>query len=443
MAQSESIAAPATPAAAAKGAEANLSAKKAGSPADANANVNPHPNAYARDRGASSPLASTPAPTRPPAPLPVTSAQRAETAPTASDGALARKPGPALTLAAPVSEVESKPAEVTAAGADPNASKEVEASSAKAMVGSAKLMRARSFRLNREWAKAIPLYEDFIAENRDSIDLPYALLELGRTYAQVGATEAALTRFYMVLDMAVYVDSPSIVQAREVSYSAQYDIAQIQMELGNYGQAARLFRGMHKLPLKAEDLANVYLNCARALKLSGDKFGAANEYRSMVELFSDNMVLAEARFELAVLYAELGRRDEALQQVLAFFERQKNSGIPDEAWRYWQRRAGNQLANMFYSAGNLPEAAELYGKLLQLSSETRWRWPLLYQVGLVAEQMKDLAKAKAVFTELAEAKAEGLPSDVAELPKLAQWRLEHLNWSDRIDTELKSLKPEA
>ena len=361
----------------------------------------------------------------------------------ASEGALARKPGPALILAAPVSEVESKPTEVTAAGADTNASKEVEASSAKAMVGSAKLMRARSFRLNREWAKAIPLYEDFIAENRDSIDLPYALLELGRTYAQVGATEAALTRFYMVLDMAVYVDSPSIVQAREVSYSAQYDIAQIQMELGNYGQAARLFRGMHKLPLKAEDLANVYLNCARALKLSGDKFGAANEYRSMVELFSDNMVLAEARFELAVLYAELGRRDEALQQVLAFFERQKNSGIPDEAWRYWQRRAGNQLANMFYSAGNLPEAAELYGKLLQLSSETRWRWPLLYQVGLVAEQMKDLAKAKAVFTELAGAKAEGLPSDVAELPKLAQWRLEHLNWSDRIDTELKSLKPEA
>jgi len=304
-------------------------------------------------------------------------------------------------------------------------------------------MRARSFRINHEWARAIPLYEAFIVENPESVDLPYALLELGRTYAQVGATEAALSRFYRVLDMAVYVDSPSILQAREVSYSAQYDIAQIQMGLGNYGQAARLFRGMHKLPLNGVDMANIYLNCARCLKLSGDKFAASNEYRALLELFKDPTVLAEGRFELAVLYAELGRRDEALQQVLAFFERQKNSGMPDESWRYWQRRAGNQLANMFYSAGNLAEAAELYGKLLQLSTETRWRWPLLYQVGLVAEQMKDLAKAKAVFTELAGAKAEGMPSEVAELPKLAQWRLEHLNWSERIDTELKSLKPEA
>lgn len=367
----------------------------------------------------------------------------AASAPSEGEGTPPAPPGGPASPPVPAHGAEPSPAEVNLGVADSAANKAESATNLKLAAASAKLMRARSFRLNQQWAQAIPLYEAFIAENRESIDLPYALLELGRTYAQLGATEAALTRFYMVLDMAVYVDSPSILQAREVSYSAQYDIAQIQMVLGNYGQAARLFRGMHKLPLKEVDLANIYLNCARALKLSGDKFGASNEYRALLELFTAPTVLAEARFELAVLYAELGRRDEALQQVLAFFERQKKSGMPDETWRYWQRRAGNQLANMFYTAGNLPEAAELYGKLLQLSTETRWRWPLLYQVGLVAEQMKDLAKAKAVFTELAGAKAEGLSSEVAELPKLAQWRLEHLNWSERIDTELKSLKPEA
>jgi hypothetical protein len=78
-----------------------------------------------------------------------------------------------------------------------------------------------------------------------------------------------------------------------------------------------------------------------------------------------------------------------------------------------------------------------------LSGDARWRWPLLYQVGLVAEQMKDFAKAKVTYTELAAAKAEGLTAEVAELPKLAQWRLEHLKWAERMDAELNSLKPSA
>jgi hypothetical protein len=64
-------------------------------------------------------------------------------------------------------------------------------------------------------------------------------------------------------------------------------------------------------------------------------------------------------------------------------------------------------------------------------------------VGLVAEQMKDFAKAKVSYTELAAARAEGVSGEVAELPKLAQWRLEHLKWAERMDTELNSLKPGA
>jgi tetratricopeptide (TPR) repeat protein len=200
---------------------------------------------------------------------------------------------------------------------------------------------------------------------------------------------------------------------------------------------------MRRLPLIDGDRASIHLAGAQALKLAGDKPGALEEYQALLQSFSDSPLAPEARFEMAVVYAELGRRDDAVREVLALFERQKNSGSSDETWLYWQRRAGNQLANMFYSAGNLSEAAELYGKLLQLSGDARWRWPLLYQVGLVAEQMKDFVKAKISYTELAAAKAEGVSADVAELPKLAQWRLEHLKWAERMDSELNSLKPGA
>ena len=311
----------------------------------------------------------------------------------------------------------------------------------KAAEAIANLTLARSFRRNQDWGQAIPLYEAYILDNPHSPELPMALLELGRTYAQAGANEAALSRFYSVLDMAVNQESASLTQGREVAYSAQYEIAQTQMALGRYAQAARLFRGMRKLPLIEADRANVYLSCARALKLAGDKPGAAEEYQALLESCSDSPLALEARFELAVVYAELGRRDDAVREVISLFEQQKSSGdISDEMLRHWQRRAGNQLANMFYSAGDLPEAAELYGKLLQLSGDERWRWPLLYQVGLVAEQMKEFAKAKGTYTELAAAKAEGLSAEVAELPKLAQWRLEYLKWAERMDAELTSLK---
>ena len=356
--------------------------------------------------------------------------------------AKAEVPPAAVQAAAPASGPEKDPAP---AARDPAAEaalvhEDNPGAKTKAAEAIANLTLARSFRRNQDWGQAIPLYEAYILDNPHSPELPMALLELGRTYAQAGANEAALSRFYSVLDMAVNQESASLTQGREVAYSAQYEIAQTQMALGRYAQAARLFRGMRKLPLIEVDRANIYLSCARALKLAGDKPGAAEEYQALLESCADSPLAPEARFELAVVYAELGRRDDAVREVMALFERQKSSGSSDETWRYWQRRAGNQLANMFYSAGNLPEAAELYGKLLQLSGDERWRWPLLYQVGLVAEQMKEFAKAKGTYTELAAAKAEGLSAEVAELPKLARWRLEHLQWAERMDAELTSLR---
>ena len=362
-------------------------------------------------------------------------AAQAEVPPAAAHGVAAHD-------AAPASGAEKVPAPAAhgPAGEAAGVHEDNPGAKAKAAEALGNLTLARSFRRNQDWGQAIPLYEAYIVDNPHSPELPMALLELGRTYAQAGANEAALSRFYSVLDLAVNQEGALFTQGREVAYSAQYEIAQTQMALGRYAQAARLFRGMRKLPLIDVDRANVYLSCGRALKLAGDKPGAAEEYQALLQAFSDSAVAPEARFELAVIYAELGRSDEAVREVMLLFERQKSSGGSDEMWRYWQRRAGNQLANMFYSAGNLPEAAELYGKLLQLSGDARWRWPLLYQVGLVAEQLKNFAKAKATYTELAAAKAEGVSAEVAELPKLAQWRLEHLKWAERMDAELASLK---
>ena len=310
----------------------------------------------------------------------------------------------------------------------------------KAIASSGSLALARMFRRDRDWGKAIPPYESYLSENPNAPDRALVLLELGRTYAQAGALEAALSRFYLVLDSAVNQSGATFLEAREVAYSAQYEIAQTQMALGRHAQAARLFRGMRQLPLADEDRARVYLFSARALNLAGDKSGAVDDYRALLQTFPASEVASEARFEFVVLLAELGRRDQALVEVLALFESDKRSSTEEESWQHWQRRAGNKLANMFYDAGNLPESAELYAKLLPLSADPGWRWPLLYQIGLVAEQMKNFARAREVYVELASAKAEKLPTEIAELPRLARWRIEHLDWVKTTESELKSLK---
>lgn len=310
----------------------------------------------------------------------------------------------------------------------------------KAIASSGSLALARMFRRDRDWGKAIPPYESYLGENPNAADRALVLLELGRTYAQTGAYEAALSRFYLVLDSAVNQSGGTFLEAREVAYSAQFEIALTQMALGRHAQAARLFRGMRQLPLADEDRARVYLFSARALSLAGDRPAAADEYRALLQTFPASELASEARFEFVVLLAELGRRDESLVEVMALFESDKRSGAAEEAWRYWQRRAGNKLANMFYDAGNLPESAELYAKLLPLSADPTWRWPLLYQIGLVAEQMKNFARAREVYVELASAKAENLPTEISELPRLARWRIEHLDWVKSTESALKSLK---
>ena len=340
------------------------------------------------------------------------------------------------SAAAAPTEISARPKSDGGDLSDPRKDSELN----KAIASSGSLALARLFRRDRDWGKAIPPYESYLSENPNAPDRALVLLELGRTYAQTGALEAALSRFYLVLDSAVNQSGGTFLEAREVAYSAQYEIAQTQMALGRHAQAARLFRGMRQLPLADEDRARVYLFSARALNLAGDKSGAVDDYRALLQTFPASEVASEARFEFVVLLAELGRRDQALVEVLALFESDKRSSTEEESWRHWQRRAGNKLANMFYDAGNLPESAELYAKLLPLSADPGWRWPLLYQIGLVAEQMKNFARAREVYVELASAKAEKLPTEIAELPRLARWRIEHLDWVKTTESELKSLK---
>lgn len=307
---------------------------------------------------------------------------------------------------------------------------------------SGRLQLARSFRRTLNWGLAIPVYEEFLRDFPASPDYPVALLELARTFAQSGANEAALSRFYSLLDYVLKQDEAASKEALELSYTAQYEIAQIHLAQGRFAQAARLLKGMHTLPLADANRARVFFACARALKFSGDRPAAVEEYLALLKFVPESALEAETRGELIMLLTGLDRGDEALRELLALTDRASAPAPSADAlpWRYWQGKAGNAVANMFYLAGRLEAAGQLYGKLAKISAEPQWLWPLLYQQGQVAERLKNFEQAKAFYNELAAATAKDVPKEIANLPAAGRARLDHVGWMVQMATDLQGLK---
>jgi hypothetical protein len=107
-------------------------------------------------------------------------------------------------------------------------------------------------------------------------------------------------------------------------------------------------------------------------------------------------------------------------------------------WRrsHWQRRTGNQLANDFFEAGDILNAHSIYASLLELSPEPTWRLPLIYQIALCYERLGLLDRAQTSYQSIVAASGTAPPPELAELFRMAAWRLEHLNWRERLEKQV-------
>ncbi len=83
-----------------------------------------------------------------------------------------------------------------------------------------------------------------------------------------------------------------------------------------------------------------------------------------------------------------------MQQVLLLLQSQEeNVSKNPEVWVYWQRRAGNEIANQLYKEGDYLDALQIYQSLAELDSSAAWQAPVWYQIGLVYEQLQQWQKA--------------------------------------------------
>jgi tetratricopeptide (TPR) repeat protein len=141
----------------------------------------------------------------------------------------------------------------------------------------------------------------------------------------------------------------------------------------------------------------------------------------------------------------MSRNDEAMSITLKLLRAEKSRVAADpRRWNFWQRRAGNQLANTFFQSGDLADALVIYNGLAAISPEPAWHLPVLYQVGLCYEGLHQLDRAQAAYQSIidAAAKLQGQQqpaASITELTQMAAWRIQQLGWRDDVNHRLTTL----
>lgn len=301
---------------------------------------------------------------------------------------------------------------------------------------------ARMYRKQAIFTKASAVYEKFLKLYPDDPRVPDALLELGRCQRALGAHKNAINRFYNVINSTLKLPPESYEHYQLLAKTAQFEIAETHFETGNFVEAAKFFDRLRLLDLAPEDRARAHFKSACALLNAGDPEKAATKLAQFVEQWPRDVNVPEARYLLALTLRQLGRTEEALTITLALLRTEQSNAAEDpKGWAYWQRRTGNQLANDFFQSGDTLSAVTIYEGLSRLSDSNAWRLPIIYQIGLCYERLRQADRATQAYQDIINTVAhptgkEPIGSELTELAKMAEWRIGQLEWSGRTDTQL-------
>jgi tetratricopeptide (TPR) repeat protein len=125
-----------------------------------------------------------------------------------------------------------------------------------------------------------------------------------------------------------------------------------------------------------------------------------------------------------------------LKQVLLLLQSQQESARRNpELWVYWQRRAGNEIANQLYKEADYLGALQIYQNLAALDTAPSWQAPAWYQVGLVYEQLQQWQKATDTYDQILARRSEltgtNAPPSLSSLCEMAQWRKDYIAWMQK------------
>lgn len=304
---------------------------------------------------------------------------------------------------------------------------------------SALLGLAHMHRKQGALTKAAAIYERYLKDYPGDERTPDALLNLGRTLRGLGVYKLAVMRFYSVINSTLKLPGEGFERYQVLAKTAQFEIAETHFQAGEFAEANKFYTRLRLLDLAPGDRARAHFKAGYALRLQGDLEGAVTTLRAYIEQWPDDEGVPEARYLLAISLRELKRPQEAFAATLDLLRTEQSRIATDpKRWAYWQRRTGNQLANDFFETGDTLNARTIYASLLEVSAETGWRLPLTYQIALCDERLGVIDRARTAYQTIVDAAGPTPPADLAELARMAAWRIEHIAWRERVGKQVST-----
>jgi tetratricopeptide (TPR) repeat protein len=289
--------------------------------------------------------------------------------------------------------------------------------------------------------RAEQIYAQCLARWPKDPGVPELLLRQGIVCRKMGLPNQAIAKFYSVMTTALVLKTERLEFYKQLVQLAQNEVAQTQYEMGNYEEAAGSFDRLLKSdspPVNCGTVQYQYVRCLAALGRPGEAVIQALDF---LDRFPAAPERPEVRFLCALSLKQVHRDGEALGQVLDLLKEQRTNAPPDpQTLAYWQRRAGNELANRFYLEGDSLKALDIYLRLASLDTSAEWQLPVWYQIALVFERLQQPANAIDYLQKVASREKDVAPAGPASLQALiemAKWRKNLLLW--QTNAELVSL----
>jgi len=286
--------------------------------------------------------------------------------------------------------------------------------------------------------RAQQIYAQSLARWPDDESVPELILRQGLVYRQMGLNSLAVSKFYSVMTSALTLKPERFDYYQQLVLRAQNEIASVQYDLGNWTEAAASLDRLLKLespPANRSTIQYKLIHCLVALHRYDDALAQA---QSFLSTYTNAPERPEVRFLCATSLKQTGRAAEASRQVLALLQEQHGSGTQDPATlAYWQRRAGNEIANQFYEEGEPLKALDIYLSLAALGSSPEWQLPVWYQLGLVFERLNQPAKAIEYYGNILQREKELAPTaapSLKALVEMARWRKDFVAWRLKSET---------
>jgi tetratricopeptide (TPR) repeat protein len=286
---------------------------------------------------------------------------------------------------------------------------------------------------NNEFAKAQQIYAQYLQRYPEDPGAPEVLLRQGLLYRQMGVNTLAVSKFYSVMSTALKLKLDNIEYYKNLVLQAQTEIADTFYVEGDFNESSDLYTRLLKGDSPSLNKQQIEFKLIRSLSYLTNLDETITRSQSFLERFPDFSDVPEVRFILANALTAAGRNADALKQVLLLLQSQQEKARNNpELWTYWQRRAGNEIANQLYKEADYLDALQIYQNLAALDTAPAWQAPALYQVGLVYEQLQQWQRATDIYGQIIARRAEltgsNAPPSLSSLCEMAQWRKDYIAW---------------